>query len=183
MDDKPIGREAVSSALVDAAVQLIVERGTDVSVREIAALAGVNHGLVHTYFGSKQGLFAAAFEELTRRTAADLDPDGFPPPDAANRRGGELAKAIARVRLEGGQNPFPSHPLATAWRDALARTRPDLTTEDIDSMVITASVLGLGWAVFADHLCEILDVGETRRAGLDKHMVALIAELGGIPEG
>ena len=53
---KPAGKAEVSDALVDATIDLIVERGLGISVREIAArAAGVNHGLVHLYFGGKPG--------------------------------------------------------------------------------------------------------------------------------
>ena len=71
--DRPLGRDAVREALVLATTELIVERGLSMSVREIAARAGVNHGLVHTYFGSKDGLLSAAFDEINARAAAGCE--------------------------------------------------------------------------------------------------------------
>ena len=89
--DKPAGRDAVMDVLVDATGQLILERGVTMSVRDIARRAGVNHGLVHTYFGSKEALLSAAFGHLVDRAAAELDDDGFRPADPRlpQRRGGD----------------------------------------------------------------------------------------------
>ena len=180
--DKPLGKDAVSAALVEAAIELIVNEGTHVSVRQVAAAAGVNHGLVHTYFGSKEALLAAAFDEINRRASADLDAAGFPPVDLARRRGGELGKAIARMRLDEMGDSFSSHPVTSSWRDALAATRPDLDSDEIDTMVVTASTLALGWAVFGDQLCDTAGLEGDRRAEMERHVVELYAKIGGIPD-
>ncbi len=169
------------TALKTATTELIVKKGTNVSVREIAGHAGVNHGLIHTYFGSKDNLVTAALDDLNERATNDLDAEGFPPPDLASRRGGELAKVIARVQLEAAQNLFSDHPIMGRWRDALVRSQPDLTTEEIDLMIITSSALGLGWAVFAEHLSRLNGLDDQRRTALDEHITGLVAELGGIP--
>ncbi len=50
----PRGPDAVRNALIEATAKLCGERSPAlVSVRDIAAEAGVNHGQVHHYFGSK----------------------------------------------------------------------------------------------------------------------------------
>ncbi|MFV0523047.1 MAG: TetR/AcrR family transcriptional regulator [Acidimicrobiales bacterium] len=179
---RPLGKEAVVAALVEAATALLVEEGPGVSVRRIAARAGVNHGLVHTYFGSKQALLSAAADEINRRSAAELDPSGFPPPDLATRRGRELATATARMSLDNGALLSTTHPIISSWRQALAAERPDLDTETIEEMVITASTLALGWAVFSEHLCDSVGVSRERRPELDKRIAALVAQFGGIPD-
>jgi AcrR family transcriptional regulator len=80
----------------DEALRLFAERGPDaVSVRQIAAAAGVSPGLVSHHFGSKDGLrdavdahvlamFGAMLGELTTADLYD--------PDAA----GSLAEAVVR---------------------------------------------------------------------------------------
>lgn len=178
---KPAGRDAVMDALVDATGQLILERGVTMSVRDIARRAGVNHGLVHTYFGSKEALLSAAFGQLTDRAADELDEDGFPPADLAFRRGGEVARALARTMLDVAGDPYPSHPIMPSWRAALARSRPDATDAELDEAVIVATTLGLGWALFAEHLCGILDVDEDERDAIEQRVLALISDIGGIP--
>jgi AcrR family transcriptional regulator len=178
---KPVGRDAVMDALIDATGQLILERGVTMSVRDIARRAGVNHGLVHTYFGSKETLLAAAFGHLVDRAAVELDEDGFPPADLAFRRGGEVARALARTMLDVTGDPYPSHPILPSWRAALARSRPDATGAELDEAVIVATTLGLGWALFAEHLCSVLDVDQDERDAIEQRVLALISDIGGIP--
>jgi TetR/AcrR family transcriptional regulator, repressor for neighboring sulfatase len=179
--DKPVGRDAVTDALVDATIELILEQGVTMSVRDIARRAGVNHGLVHTYFGNKEALLTAAFEAIIARAAAHVDEAGFPPPDLAFRREGEVAKAIARVLLDVGGDPFPHHPILPGWRDALAVTRPDATPAELDEAVIIAATLGLGWALFAEHLCAILGVDEHGADAIEQRIVEIAADIGGLP--
>ena len=178
---KPVGRDAVMAALVDATSSLILEQGVTMSVREIAQRADVNHGLVHTYFGSKDALVTAAFGHIVARAAAELDDDGFPPADLAFRRGGEVTRALARVMLDVGGDPYPSHPILPSWRAALATTRPTASDAELDESVIVATTLGLGWALFAEHLCEVLDVDTERRDAIEHRVLALVSEIGGIP--
>ena len=179
--DKPAGRDAVMDALVDAAGQLILERGVTVSVRDIAQRAGVNHGLVHTYFGSKEALLSAAFGQLVDRAAAELDEDGFPPAELAFRRGGEVARALARTMLDVAGDPYPRHPILPSWRAALAKRRPAATDEELDEAVIVATTLGLGWALFGEHLCGILDVAEDERDAIEQRVLTIMSDIGGIP--
>ncbi len=178
---KPVGREAVRAALIQATIELILEQGVAVSVRDVARRAGVNHGLVHTYFGSKDALITEAFGTVIARATAEVEASGFPPADLAFRRDGEIAKAIARVMLEVGDDPFPAHPILPGWRDALARTRPDATDDELAEAVIIASTLGLGWALFADHLCRILELDTEQADAIERRVAELVAEIGGIP--
>ena len=64
-------RAAAEEALLDAAEQLLVEVGhAGITTRRLAEAAGVNHGLVHYYFGSNENLLARALERFTARLIA-----------------------------------------------------------------------------------------------------------------
>ncbi len=178
--ERPVGRDAVITALTDAAARLIIEQGTHVSVRQIATEAGVNHGLIHAYFGTKQALLIAAFDQINKRASNELDEHGFPPADLAERRGGELARALARMQLDDLGDLFTSHPITESWRAALRSTRPELEDAEIDEMVAVAGTLALGWAVFGDQLCSTLGVVDERRERLDDHIAAVVADFGGL---
>jgi AcrR family transcriptional regulator len=56
--------------LINAAAEMLGEVGPRaMSVRGIAERAGVNHGLVHHYFGGKDGLLQAAMTQLVEQHA------------------------------------------------------------------------------------------------------------------
>jgi AcrR family transcriptional regulator len=55
-------------ALLDGAERLLVERGAAaITTRRVADEAGVNHGLVHYYFGSVEQLLVRVLERFTDR--------------------------------------------------------------------------------------------------------------------
>lgn len=66
VEARPIRSRASSEEkLIVAAAELLAEIGPrSLSVRTIAERAGVNHGLVHHYFGGKDGLLKAAMSRL-----------------------------------------------------------------------------------------------------------------------
>jgi AcrR family transcriptional regulator len=68
---KTAARSAAEEALLDAAERLLVEVGhAGITTRGLAEEAGVNHGLVHYYFGSNENLLARALERFTERLLA-----------------------------------------------------------------------------------------------------------------
>jgi AcrR family transcriptional regulator len=65
---KTAARSAAEEALLDAAERLLVEVGyARITARRLAEEAGVNHGLVHYYFGSNENLLVRALERFTER--------------------------------------------------------------------------------------------------------------------
>src|SRR5919198_6510743 len=61
-------RAAARTALLDAAERLLIDQGhAGITTRKVAAQAGVNHGLVHYYFGSIEELLFQAMERYTQR--------------------------------------------------------------------------------------------------------------------
>src|SRR6516165_1790532 len=68
---KSLARAAAEEALLDAAERLLVDAGhAAVTTRRLAEEAGVNHGLVHYYFGSNENLLVRALERFTTRLIA-----------------------------------------------------------------------------------------------------------------
>jgi AcrR family transcriptional regulator len=65
---KTEARATAEEALLDAAERLLVEVGhAGVTTRRLAEEAGVNHGLVHYYFGSIENLLVRVLERFTER--------------------------------------------------------------------------------------------------------------------
>lgn len=66
----PHGPDDVREALLRAATDLFAERGVSrISVREVAATAGVNVGLVHRYVGTKDELVHATVRWASTHTS------------------------------------------------------------------------------------------------------------------
>jgi TetR/AcrR family transcriptional regulator len=65
---KTAARSAAEEALLDAAERLLVDVGySGITTRRLAKEAGVNHGLVHYYFGSIENLLVRTLERFTER--------------------------------------------------------------------------------------------------------------------
>ena len=154
------GEGAVRTALIEAACDMLAEVGPkSLSVRRLAERAGVNHGQIHHYFGSKRGLLKAAMAQLAdehwRNTRARMQTSGgvFPPAlalaeDARYWRAtchavleGDLE--LAAVELEEGKS------VPRQVRDALIR--PDLTPAEALELKADFALLmmsQLGWVAF-----------------------------------
>lgn len=140
--------------LLDAAAAVFVAKGVEAPVRDIAAEAGVNHGLVHRHFGSKEGLIRAAVV----RAAALVYSDETPPRTTwffeRLREHPELAIMIARACLDGPSELLaaaaPPPALLARLAERLAPTLKELGVRAADAYVMNAlwtSAL-LGWFVF-----------------------------------
>src|SRR5580692_12726684 len=67
-------RQQTTVALLDAAEQLLYEVGyAGVTTRAVAETAGVNHGLVHYYFGSMDELLTQTLERFVDQLAVALE--------------------------------------------------------------------------------------------------------------
>ena len=98
-------RAAAEQALVAAAAELLGEVGPRaITVRDIAAQAGVNHGLVHHYFGGKDGLLREAMKRLVHEHhefAAQQRLGGILPAPLGLIGDQRYLRAVARCVLDG----------------------------------------------------------------------------------
>jgi len=147
---RPRGAEATKEALVAAFLRLVARRGVAaVSVRDVAAAAGVNHGLVHRHFGSKGGLVREAVARLSRRFHEDARPGLSARSFALLAEQPDLPIVLARACLDG---PVDLLALAAPPPERLARLVEPMRAllPGLDPHV--ANGLGtaalLGWFVF-----------------------------------
>ncbi len=87
-------QKAQTRALIlQCALEAFAERGFDgASIRDIAAVAGVNHGLIRYHFDDKDGLWKAAVEFLFARLHQEM----APPDEEAELSSLEQTKAWLR---------------------------------------------------------------------------------------
>lgn len=174
------GRAASEEALVGAAAVLFEEVGPNaVSVRAIAERAGVNHGLVHHYFGSKAGLVQAVLERLADESAAAIRERGvdavIDPEDGRVRR---HVRVLTRVVLddaapEGFQARFP----IVAYLSGLGRDTLGMDDETAALRASQAVALMVGWLVLEPWLLASAGLGpeaiQAARADLQPALVRL----------
>lgn len=152
--------QQIIDAVADGAAQLFLERSPSaVTVREIAAAAEVNLGLIHRYVGSKDDVIALVLARHTERASAAIA--SAPDTDAALDTIAEAVvhhpatgRLVAGLILDGVdvaaiKDEFP-------LLDLLAKDHGPL-----DAAITYA--LALGWEVFGPSLMNAADTSPNDR--------------------
>lgn len=158
-------------ALLESAIELFAEHGpASVSVRDVARRAGVNHGLVHRHFGSKDALLAQAIEQgSSGLMPAALAAEGFDIDTVVHllHHGSPAPRLIARtlvddVEITAVRRRYPlMRRLLDDFRPVPTGSSPgDLT----DPRVAVAAVgaLAAGSAVWGEHLRAAVGLDDWR---------------------
>ncbi len=164
----PHGREAVEEALLDAATALFAEYGPRAtSVRQIAAAAGVNHGLVHHYFGSKGALLEAVLERLAAQHAehptSQLAEAHLDLADKVERHW----RIVARSLLDGVEPASlqRSYPLIDLFvRELVARGMSDREAREVAARTVAMEV---GWRMLRGFITEALQLDQATTERFD----------------
>jgi len=156
---RPTGRDEIFDAVLDAAERLFAASGpSDVSLRAIAQEAGVNYGLVHRHFGTKDVLFDRLLERYTDRWAARLG--GLDYQGALDELLGSSPETGAYLRLlawtllsDRSAGPADAH-----RRHATLDQLPALSDDPDTSATTTAAALALafGWRFFNPFIRDAL---------------------------
>ena len=180
---KQIGREEVIRRLVAAAATLFAEDGPDgVSLRQVAAKAGVNYGLIHQYVGTKDDLLRLVFRSVSESAAGrfaeagDLDAalDAFA---GADPQPSQYVRMLAWALLQGrdaegllGRSP------ALATLLARIDPGPDSSTE-ARMRLASAVAMGLGWQLFGPFIANGVGLGDASAEDLRAQRKAILRSL------
>jgi AcrR family transcriptional regulator len=179
---QPRGREQVRAALIQSASQLFAERGpAGVSVRDVAAHAGVNHGLVHQYFGSKQALLGEVLEFLAtgiaRRSEEIVDLTELFDVTAAN----PFWRVLARTILDGEDPTRLQKSFPTVGRivDFFTSLQAGGRLDDYDPRILSAMIvaLGLGWLLFEPFVIPAAQLSHRRADGVRREFRRTVLEM------
>lgn len=150
-------------AVVRAALELFSQKGVKASsVREIAQLAGVNHGLIHRHFGSKEKLRQVVQETLAQEVRDEIGEvlnhqQGVWQAVEALRAHPEFLRVLARTLLDGepatevrGPDPYLGRMAAIAAKQQeRGALRGDMPPE---VMVAGMAALVLGLMVLQNYI-------------------------------
>jgi TetR/AcrR family transcriptional regulator, repressor for neighboring sulfatase len=173
----PRGSAAVRDALIDATERLCAERSpARVSVRDIAAEAGVNHGQVHHYFGSKEGLIASTLERLDAGIAEQvITGQGLEPSrlvGAATLRPGFL-RLLAWALLEGDGRPQIGD--LRFGRMLIERLREEgLSKQDAGIAATQVMAIAGGWALLEPALMTVNQLSEEEARAVSSSLGAVV---------
>ena len=191
-DAKPSTRELDNNEndsshrlLEQAALDLLRENGilAGLNLREVAARAGVNRGLVYHHFGSREDLLRSA---LARDVGERLDQigDGLSLPFSARIR--QLLRVmiqqqpklqLAFLLMMDGNSKVKVAPLQEAWRESFQKDKSDGAIDselDEDAMIALISAISYGYTMLRETLADELDINVVQ---LDWRLDELLATL------
>jgi len=175
---RPTGRDEVRAAVLDAAGRHFAARGANASLRDIAAEAGVNLGLIHRHFGNKDDLLQAVLD-TQRRAGVGLV--GATPDVATAVRAifeetvykDQHVRTLAWLLLDEEQGRSLRHEYPTI--DALrARVGDD---PEARTRLMAAFTMVYGWTVFGPQLLEAFGWSPDDRAGVERDLATLLDAL------
>ena len=188
------------ASLVSAAAELFAARGPDgVSLREIAARAGLNYGLIHQYVGSKDELLRLVIEQSTSTTAARFaQADGvgealelLQGPVGADRP--PYPRLLAWAILQGRDprelaGPSPALPQLIAMlpekgADDPTAARPPTADDLADDPRLRAAAIAaltLGWSLFGSFVSHAAGLDDVAPAEAHAAVQSLARRIAGI---
>jgi AcrR family transcriptional regulator len=157
---KPRGRDEVVEAIIDATLSLWVAEGpASLSLRSIAARAGVNYGLVYRHFRTKDALIRVAMDRAAERSYAVIEnkPDLVSALSAIlSAEVGGLARLFAWAILQSESEVLllSAYPVFGRLCELAAKETVGLSADSLEIRMRVGSlmVMMMGWQLFQPHL-------------------------------
>ena len=185
------GRKNVEKRLIDSASFLVSSVGPNqLTIRDIADHAGVNHAQIHHYFGGKKGLLMATYKQLAFEHVQQLERRKISPTNLGEEPLSMITddyfKAIIRavlddqmelVRVQIDSNLSMSRETLKQLTKIKKLKKPN---SEMKSAVAIAMVVEFGLAAMEQYIDEVLEMNssdkkvfmnyffEARKLGLDK---------------
>ena len=169
--NKSKGRQNVEKRLIESAAVLVGSIGPNqLSIRDIADHAGVNHAQIHHYFGGKDGLLIAtykllAFEHIEQLQRRNVSPDNMirePLGDITNNYFRAIIRAVLDNRMDLVRVQVDSNlSMSKKTLDQLVKLKnKKKPTADMKAAIALIMVLEFGLASMKPYIMEVLDINE-----------------------
>ncbi len=170
-NSKTKGRQNVEKRLIESAAVLVGSIGPNqLTIRDIADHAGVNHAQIHHYFGSKDGLLSAtykllAFEHIEQLQRRNVSVDNLvrePLGDITNN----YFKAIIRAVLDNRMDLVMVHvdanlSMSKKTLDQLVKLKNlKKPTAEMKAAIAIVMVVEFGFAAMKPYITEVLDIDD-----------------------
>ena len=173
---RPMGREEVRAAVVEAAARRFAAQGPDASLRDIADDAGVNLGLIHRHIGNKDELLRAVLAAEIEGGVGFIEESG----DAAtalrrlftgSANNGRYVRIVAWLLLH---NPSQlTHQDRYPGMQALRALASDDNDLDPELMIAMAAIYG--WTVFGPQLRAAFGYEHDHSTELEQGLADVVA--------
>lgn len=178
--DRPQGRDAVRRSILAAARQHFARNGTRGSLRDIAATARVNVGLIHRHFGRKDQLVQEVIADGLAHSAKAIDastaPEAIRQMFLRSSSNTDFVRMIAWLALEDdGADPSP---LASSQLRTIRQVR-DMgpADEDLDLRLMIALTVLYGWSIFSREVLSAFDIDPADRSTVEAKLGDLLAQI------
>tara|TARA_Y100000748_G_scaffold263422_1_gene232430 strand:- start:119 stop:703 length:585 start_codon:yes stop_codon:yes gene_type:complete len=169
MSDNRRGRKNVEKKLIDSAAFLVGSVGPNqLTIRDIADHAGVNHAQIHHYFGGKKGLLIATYKQLAFTHVQQLERRKISPKNLGDEPLASITddyfKAIIRAVLDGqmylvrvqiDSNLSMSRTTLKQLAELKNTKKP---TAEMKSAVAIAMVVEFGLSSMEQYIDEVLEM-------------------------
>ena len=169
--NKSKGRQNVEKKLIESAAVLVGSIGPNqMSIRDIADHAGVNHAQIHHYFGGKDGLLIAtykllAFEHIEQLQRRNVTPDNMirePLGDITNNYFKAIIRAVLDNRMDLVRVQVDSNlSMSKKTLDQLVKLKDEKKpTAEMKAAIALIMVVEFGLASMKPYIMEVLDINE-----------------------
>ena len=165
------GRKNVEKKLIDSAAELLGTIGPNqLSIRDIALHAGVNHAQIHHYFGGKQGLLEATYKQLAfehmqqleRRNISAMNLGNEPLSGLTENSFNALIRAVLdgqmdllRVQVDSGLS------MSKKTLNELAKLRgASKPSAEEKAAIALVMVMEFGFAAIKPYITEVLKISD-----------------------
>lgn len=165
------GRQNVEKKLIESAAELVGSIGPNqLTIRDIANHAGVNHAQIHHYFGGKDELLIATYKLLAFEHVEQLERRGVSPANLIKEPLAEITnnyfKAIIRAVLDNRMDLVrvqveSNLSMSKKTLDQLVKLKnKNKPTAEMKSAIALVMVVEFGLAAMKPYIMEVLDINE-----------------------
>ena len=169
--NKTKGRQNVEKKLIESAAVLVGSIGPNqLTIRDIADHAGVNHAQIHHYFGGKDGLLTAtykllAFEHIEQLQRRNVSVDNLirePLGDITNNYFKAIIRAVLDNRMDLVRVQVDSNlSMSKKTLDQLVKLKNEKKpTAEMKAAISIVMVVEFGLASMKPYIMEVLDINE-----------------------
>ncbi|MDA9611558.1 TetR/AcrR family transcriptional regulator [Gammaproteobacteria bacterium] len=169
--NKTKGRQNVEKKLIESAAVLVGSIGPNqLTIRDVADHAGVNHAQIHHYFGGKDGLLIAtykllAFEHVEQLQRRNVSPDNMikePLSEITNNYFRAVIRAVLDNRMDLVRVQVDSDlSMSKKTLNQLVKLKnKKKPTAEMKAAIALIMVVEFGFASMKLYIMEVLDINE-----------------------